>query len=349
MQAFKNAYYSAIKAVPLGLLQKTVPGRLLLPYHHLVSNEDVPHIRHLYGYKNVAAFERDLDYLLKHWWPVSVYDLLDAAKSRQPLPRNGFLLTFDDGLREVKNIIAPLLLRKGVPAAFFLNPAYLDNHRLFYKFKISLSIDALMTRQPSKALRTELASLLAPLSPERPTGAEVEGLVTTLKRITYRHQSLADEAGRLLELDFADYAARQAPVLRMEEVGKLVQQGFAIGGHSMDHPYYWELTPAQQLQQTLDSVDFLQARFALNYRIFAFPHTDAGVPRSFFDTLLGGPIPALDLIFGTANQRKDIYPSILHRFNAERPQWDIAGMAKGVLAYNTVQQWLGKNAIHRGA
>ncbi|HEY0272315.1 MAG TPA: polysaccharide deacetylase family protein [Chitinophaga sp.] len=347
MQALKKAYYGAIKAVPLGVLKKVYPGGPLLPYHNLVSNEEVPHIRHLYGYKTVQGFERDLDYLLRHFQPVGIPALLQAVKSGTPLPDNTFLLTFDDGLREVSSIIAPILLRKGVPAAFFLNPAYLDNHRLFYKFKISLAIDALLQRAPGPALRTALAGLLAPLAPEKPPVAEVPDLVAALRRITYRNQSLAEEAGKLLELDFADYATRQAPVMRMEEVGQLVQQGFAIGGHSMDHPYYRELTPEQQLQQTLDSVNLLQERFALNYRLFAFPHTDAGVPRSFFDTLLGGATPSLDLVFGTANQRKDIYPGILHRFNAERPQWDMAGMLKGVMAYNTWRNWQGKNALQR--
>jgi peptidoglycan/xylan/chitin deacetylase (PgdA/CDA1 family) len=332
MSLAKNAFYSAVQLLPIKMLQT---GGLLLPYHHLVSNQEVPHIKHLYPFKNVKAFEQDLDYLLQHFTPVTLQDVIAAVKSGQSLPPRSFLLTFDDGLREITEVIAPLLLKKGVPAAFFLNSAFLDNKELFYKFKVSLIIEAIQTGSviPEK-LRTVLGC------------TTTEELIPAVKKISYNNRQLAEEAGITLGLSFEDYLHKQRPFMTIGEVEKLVQQGFAIGGHSVDHPYYSQLTPEEQLAQTRNSVNFLTEHFHIPYRAFAFPHTDAGVSRTFFETLLEGPAP-IDIIFGTANHKRDISPRILHRFNCERPSVSIAAAVKGILLYNRLQELRRKQVIVR--
>lgn len=333
MSLAKNAFYSAVQLLPIKMLQN---GGLLLPYHHLVSNKDVPHIKHLYPFKNIRAFEQDLDYLLKHFTPVTLQDVIAAVTSGQPLPARSFLITFDDGLREITENIAPLLLKKGVPAAFFLNSAFLDNKELFYKFKVSLIIEAIETGNRSAAALAKLSTILG--NPEE--------LIPAIKKISYHNRQLAEEAGAALEISFTDYLQQQRPFMTLDEVGKLVQQGFAIGGHSVDHPYYSQLTLEEQLAQTRDSVNFLTEHFHIPYRAFAFPHTDAGVSRTFFETILEGP-DSIDVIFGTANHKQDISPRILHRFNCERPAISIGAAVKGILLYNRLQELRNKQIIVR--
>src|SRR5208283_2820407 len=46
------------------------------------------------------------------------------------LPPRPLLVTFDDGYASVMEWAAPLCSKFGVPAVFFLNAAFLDNHRL---------------------------------------------------------------------------------------------------------------------------------------------------------------------------------------------------------------------------
>lgn len=337
MSLVKSVFYSAAQLLPLAVLKQRHPGNLLLPYQHLVGDEPVPHIRHLYAYKGVQAFERDLDYLLRRFTPVGLPDVLHALKTNSPLPAGAFLLSFDDGLREVKDRIAPILLRKGVPAVFFLNSAFIDNRNLFYRFKLSLIIDALLYTDP--ATRQQLAAYLQ-------CDADHHHLIATVKRITYKTKGMADEAGSILGLSFSKYLSDVQPFLTLEDVGILLEQGFAIGGHSIDHPYYSELTLDEQLFQTRQSVDFLVQHFKLPYRVFAIPHTDAGISDIFFNTLLEGPDP-IDIIFGTANQRTDISPRILHRFNCEHPLFKINSTIKGVLLLKRIQQMRNKDRIIR--
>jgi peptidoglycan/xylan/chitin deacetylase (PgdA/CDA1 family) len=337
MSLVKSVFYSAAQLLPLAVLKQRHPGQLLLPYQHLVSDEPVPHIRHLYAYKGVQAFEEDLDYLLRRFTPVGLPDVLHALKTGTALPAGAFLLSFDDGLREVKDTIAPILLRKGVPAVFFLNSAFLDNRHLFYRFKLSLIIDALLYIDP--AILRQLATYLQ-------CDGDHHSLITAVKKITYKTRRMADEAGGILGLSFSTYLSTVQPFLTLDDVGTLLDQGFAIGGHSIDHPYYSQLTLDEQLFQTRQSVDFLVQHFHLSYRVFAIPHTDAGISEIFFNTLLEGPDP-LDIIFGTANQRTDISPRILHRFNCEHPFFKINSTIKGLLLLKGLHQLTNRDRIIR--
>jgi peptidoglycan/xylan/chitin deacetylase (PgdA/CDA1 family) len=362
MQFLKKAYYNAVELFPIRLLQSAPAARLLLPYHHLVSDREVPHIKHLYPFKGTRAFEADLDYLLKNFKPVTVQQVIAAVNGKGPLPAKSFLITFDDGLREVADTIAPMLFKKGVPAVFFLNNAFLDNRSMFYKFKVSLMVEALKKNEYSQAVLNRAGELLreAQPAPVSPAGrgaivtpaslqqAEVskETLISAIKKITYTNRHLADDLAPVLNISFDNYLEQEKPFLSLSQVGQLVQQGFAIGGHSIDHPYYRELSLDEQVRQTLESVDFLAERFQPGYRVFAFPHSDEGISRRFFEQVLDGP-GRLDLVFGTANQQEDMRPGILHRFNCERPAIPIQAAVKGMLLYNGLKHLTGKQLLLR--
>lgn len=337
--------------IGLSPLKSALPRRLLLPYHHLVTDEQVPHVKHLYPYKGVAAFEKDIDYLLKHFKPVTLQEVIAGIRRQTPLPEHSFLLTFDDGLRQVAEVIAPMLYKKGVPAAFFLNSAFIDNQSLFYKFKISLLAEALQHGQYSAATMRAFGEALSggerQILKNEVSASDQHALIKTVKGITYTNRAVVDAAGAVLGISFDDWQAEHKPFMSSAQVKKLVEEGFGIGGHSIDHPYYRELTLDEMLRQTTESVDFVVNRFDLDYRAFAFPHSDAGIPRAFFERLLQAPAPAMDVVFGTNNQRRDIDPRILHRFNCERPGIPIAAAVKGILAYNRLQGLRGKQDIRR--
>src|SRR4030043_661872 len=130
-----------LSCVPSCLLKSMVKVNPLFGYYHLVSDEDVPHIKHLYVYKNVKQFKDDLDFILKKFRPLGLSDLIEYLKNGQAPPDYSFLLTYDDGLKEAAEIIAPILLSKGVPGAFFVCSAFMDNKRLATNHKASLFVE----------------------------------------------------------------------------------------------------------------------------------------------------------------------------------------------------------------
>jgi peptidoglycan/xylan/chitin deacetylase (PgdA/CDA1 family) len=150
--------------MPIEWLKNNAPIDLLIPYHHLVSDEPLPYIERLYAFKNARQFETDLDYLLSHFQPVSLQEVIAHTRQGIPFSKKSFLLCFDDGLRQVYEVAAPILLRKGIPAALFVNPSFVDNAELFYDLKKGLILDALSARSSAASDRSLHKSRITPPS-----------------------------------------------------------------------------------------------------------------------------------------------------------------------------------------
>jgi len=325
MNPFKEIAQSVGSLLPVGLLTKTSQIDLLLPYHHVVSDEYLPHINEIYFNKNKKEFIKDLDWILKHFNAVHPDQVADFVLYQKILPEKSFLLSFDDGYREVCDIIAPILIEKGVPAIFFINPEFVDNKNLFYRCKLSLILNKIkfddsLANSVKKYLNHEHGSY--------------DDLRRAILRINYRDQYKANELGKIVEVDFSEFLRKQQPFLTSAQIGKLTTQGFVFGGHSMDHPHYKFLDPDKQYRQTVESINFIDRFQRSTFHYFAFPHEDRHVSQEFFTKMKESHLKCL--LFGVQNQRPEKANFILHRFNAERPGKNIAGMAKSILFYNSL-------------
>jgi len=115
--------------------------QVFFPFYHAVDNEDQPHIKHLYPVKSIHQFENELDTLLKHFKPIDLDKLISLNQSNEKPKKPSIHLSFDDGLRQCYDIIAPILNKRGIPATFFINSAFVENKDLMYRYKISLIYD----------------------------------------------------------------------------------------------------------------------------------------------------------------------------------------------------------------
>jgi peptidoglycan/xylan/chitin deacetylase (PgdA/CDA1 family) len=339
MNLLKKIYYGCTDLVPLQFLTRSSPVTSLFPYHHVVSDERLPHIINLYPYKNVKQFTADLDFLVKNFDPISAADLVSYVETHQKLPEKKFLLTFDDGFKEVSEVIAPILQRKGIPAIFFINPAFIDNKEMFYRNKISVILQAMSEKQSDNRLFKQIATVLDQASVEFPD------LKQALLKITQTNKSKLDEIALLLNISFEEYLKSSRPWLTSEELAGLAEKGFCLGGHSWNHPYYQSLSVDEQIKQTVESCEFV-SRFYKGKTTFSFPHSDENLSQLLFDKLKN-PGTGIDLLFGIQNQKNEINNKMIHRFNAERPQVEFSRLVKGMLAYTIIQKALNKQTIQR--
>lgn len=336
MNPLKKIYYQACSLLPMSLFRSGGPSGLLLPYHHTVSNEELQHIHHLYPYKNEQQFINDLDFLLKNYRPVSPDELSKAILNKTKLPAGKFLLTFDDGFREVYDIIAPILEKKAVPAIFFINPAFIDNKELFYRCKISLLIGELKKNQTAYLnIYADTLQITAPTT---------ESVTEALKKLNQDNAFLLDSIAEKISYSFDDYLKEQRPFLTTEQVISLHKRGFTIGAHSMNHPYYNLLSMEDQVKQTIDSCNYVKDLLGTAECHFSFPHSDEPISQQTITAINNNNA---GLLFGIQNQKKELHNRMLHRFNAERPETTIEELIKGQITLNRLQQITGQNTVKR--
>lgn len=111
--------------IPFSVLGEIAGIGLIIPCYHMISDDERMHTKHLYLHKNIKEFKGDLDFLLENIFPINLLDLIGFLEHRFSLPDKDFLLTFDDGFREMHDIVAPILLEKGISASFFINSGIL--------------------------------------------------------------------------------------------------------------------------------------------------------------------------------------------------------------------------------
>ncbi len=205
--------------LPLSRLIEWSKQFQFLPFYHSVQDgAPIPHLQHLYKLRTVSQFESDLDFLLEYYRPVDLPELIDMVKEKRPSQTATFFLSFDDGLREVYDIVAPILKRKGVPATFFLNSAFVDNKDLFFRYKASILVDRIKKTRPSEALIKQLGACL-----ETPV-LSVNEICKSILGVSYQQQKILDDIAPLLEVDFADYLKTREPYLKTAQINQLLKK-----------------------------------------------------------------------------------------------------------------------------
>ena len=297
------------------------------PFYHGVADEELSHIRHVYTQRNVSQFVRDLDQMLKHFDAVSLKEYLeDPDHSRQ---KNRMVLSFDDGLAECHSVIAPVLQRKGVPAVFFLNNAFIGNQGLFYRYKVSLLIDAVLYE--SRFMEKAAGYLRI----------NRDMVVKALLIMNCTQDHLLDDLAAEMGVDFNSYLNKHPVYMTESEVKDLVMKGFEIGGHSLYHADFALLDEKEVLNQVSLSIMDLQLRFGIDTRYFSFPFTTAGIPGKVIRKLLEEK--KYQALFGTAGLKKTEHPEFIQRIPLEINSLSAEEVLKTEYFYYLFKNMLGRN------
>jgi len=310
---------------------------LVLPFYHVVSNQDLIHIKHLYPVVSTQRFEADLDFLLKHYKPSSYPFLLNCIEDPSLRKEKMFYLTFDDGLREFHDVVAPILLRKGIPATCFVNTGFIDNKAMFFRMKASILIETIAYKPLTKAQQNSIQQLFIKHSLSYQFAHD-------LLKISDKNQSILDDIANILEVSFDDYLKTHQPYLTTNQIQNLIKQGFSIGAHSVSHPYFPDLSEDQQVEQVIDSMQFLHDNFQITEKLFSFPYTDFDIGQSFFEKIR----QEVDLTFGTANLKLDSIATNFQRIPMEiKNSKSASQIIKKAYALYIIKMFMNKHIIER--
>ena len=279
----------------------------IFPFYHTISDLSLPHISNLYPLKSIDQFKRELDFFQKYYTDISLIDLIHLSQSGELKDNNYFHLTFDDGLKENATIIAEILTERNLNATFFINPNFINNQEIFYRYKIALIIEK----------------------------CKDKSLIEKLLQLTIHDTEYIDLLIKEYDIDLSKLNI----YMNVAEIESLINRNFTIGAHSLTHPYYKHISFEEQIRQTNESLDLIQKKFNLNYRVFSFPFTDDGVHKRLFDSINA------NLTFGTAGIKDDEIATHLQRLPMDNSLNDINRFIfKNLISYR-VKKLLNKNVV----
>lgn len=274
---FRKWAYSLAGIIPTPAMVRICGKNLFMPFYHTVSEAALPHIEPLYRCRTAKEFENDLDFLLRHFKPISASEIALLSNSGNNPESPSFHLSFDDGLSGCYHFIAPLLLKKGIPATFFINSGFVDNKSLFYRYKLGLILNKLSNDPPDFKIINGIRELLTS------NGLHGKSIFTLLRSINYTNRFLLDQMAALMDLDFQLFLKNEQPYMKYEQLVELNKKGFTIGAHSVNHPFFPNISLRDQISQTLESLDFVRDITGdVGAEFMAFPFSEVGVPEKYY-------------------------------------------------------------------
>ncbi len=335
MAKIKNVIQSTLgksaSSLSTSMLLKLTQQNSVLPFYHAIADQQLPHIKHLYQVKSSKEFSADLDFLLRNFEPVGLEQFLELKSNPAKTKKPYFLLSFDDGLREVKDVIAPILKSKGIPAVCFLNSDFVDNKALFFRYKASLLIEEV---QRSNSITDAAIDFF-----------QTEDIVVKLLDIKHHEQEQLNQFAKYIDFNFTTFLEKKQPYLNTAEVLELKQQGFDFGAHSANHPEYQYIPIEEQLQQSLDSLDYIKDELGIHPLSFSFPFTDFGVSEQFFTEL--NKEAQVVATFGCAGMKEDSISNHFQRIAFEEKGLTGKEILHSEMLYYLMKRPLGKNKINR--
>lgn len=307
-ELIKRIISSLTGFMPVEKIISAKEHRFVLPFWHAVSDTPPSHLSHLYRVPSIKDFERDLDFLLNNYKSASAEDVLRYTNTKEKPEKNLFFPSFDDGLAECYHVIAPILKNKGIQAAFFINPSFVDNKLLFHRHKASLLLNA-MNEFKSNNTKVEEAELLLQ---KRLINKKLRQF---LHDATYTDHSLLDEIATIFELDFDHFLMKKQPYMTLGQIKELQEDGFLIGAHGMDHREFFLSSEEEIIDQISLSMDFLVREINPPIKAFAFPFTDFKVSDSIFEKINHNKW--WDMSLGTAGIKDETMQHHLQRIPME--------------------------------
>lgn len=227
-----------------------------------------------------VEFVWQMEYVKKHFTPVTFARLIQALDGAQPLPPRPIIITFDDGFDDNYYQAFPVLKRLAMPATFFLATGYVGAVKTFWYDWLAY----IVLHMPAGVLPVgaNAVQVAADIGARR---AAFKFVIEYLKRLPDAERvEILDTIERQYGAYYQGDDLTLSRTVTWEQVREMAAAGMEIGSHTVTHPILsnlseaeiaWELTASkQQLEQMLGQAVTTIAypvglNFAFNARVRA--------------------------------------------------------------------------------
>jgi peptidoglycan/xylan/chitin deacetylase (PgdA/CDA1 family) len=267
----------------------------VLTWHGVVPGGADPSVDREGKFVLESDFVRQLEFLVRHYRPVSLGEFERSCIAGAPLPERAVLVTIDDGYENVFTHMAPHFRRLGVPAALYVTTGFIETDSTLWTNQLELWWSEHLKRGEASdgndgrpATLREMKSVLKSLSP-------------------------SDRSTRLRE--WIGGAASYVPpghlfrMMTWDQTRRIEESGVAIGSHTVTHAILAHEADESAQKEIVDSRRKLEEELRHPVTTFAYPNGGPGffLPRD--ETLLekAGYTVGMSMIRGRHRRGDDRY------------------------------------------
>jgi peptidoglycan/xylan/chitin deacetylase (PgdA/CDA1 family) len=209
-----------------------------------------------------------MDYVRRHFTPITFATLGRILDGEVPAPRRPLIVTFDDGFEDNFRLAFPILRSLNVPATLFISTDYIGSAKTYWFDQL---VHLLLTA-PAGAI--EIPGLDEPLEltdfASRRTAAQ--RLLTHVKQISNEVRlGIMADLHRWLGHDEARSATDKSRPMTWDNVREMAAAGVEIGSHTVRHPILTRLPADEMRIELVDSKRTIEAQTGRPVTALSYP------------------------------------------------------------------------------
>lgn len=235
-------------------------GRLSVLIYHRVLTEPDPLLP---DEPSAVEFEQTMQWVKRVFNVIPLVEGISGLQTGR-LPERALSISFDDGYANNASIAAPILARLGLHATFFVATGFLDGGRMFN----DTVVEAI---RGFKGDRLDLGSLGLGIHGTAGVAQRLRAIGAVLAAIKHRRP---EERGELAERvsQLADVSLPTGLMMSSQQVRDLVGLGFAVGGHTVNHPILVRLPVERARAEIENGKRALESITGKPVELFAYPN-----------------------------------------------------------------------------
>lgn len=202
---------------------------------------------------DTASFRQQMQFLLRHYDPIRLSDLMLAIEEGAPLPPRPVVITFDDGFEDNYTHAYPILRELGIPATVFVSTGLISSTETFWFDRVS----QLILANRGKEVTVGLDRVVIPDDREGARFA-TEHVLRLLKRVTnrMRREVLAVWEETLGPAAGPAHTAYSRP-MTWDQIREMASEGIEFGSHTVTHPILTRCDDGELAYELTESRDAL--------------------------------------------------------------------------------------------
>lgn len=234
---------------------------MILLYHHIYPDNTSSDQWSPGPIITLKEFRRQIFWMRKHHKIVSINEYLESGKPKRRLQQ--IALTFDDGLRETYETVAPFLEEEGIPALIFVSTSHIEQGKiLWFNYLNALCFERQYRILEIDGHTYKLDNLFL--------AQKVWQQLLTIIRRSENPEIKFDELEAKYPLQSSitsKYEGMNGTQLQQAGMSQVIE----LGGHTHTHPFLDSLNRSRKIDEIFHNKNILEKVTNKSIRYFAYP------------------------------------------------------------------------------
>lgn len=223
------------------------------------------------GAVGVETFEKQLQYVKRHFHPVTMSELADEVYEQNHTVPNRVVITIDDGYQDFYQYAYPLLKKYDIAATLYVTTGFVDNKNWLWPDKISWLLSSV--QQPRPEFRHHSIKLEGGKISQAQQADDWRMLINYLLSVDNETKDTCIAAlADVWDVPLPQSAPEKYQPCTVDQLKEMQENGIELGGHTVNHPSLGKVTKEVAEYEILESEKWLNDHLGCKTRSFCYPN-----------------------------------------------------------------------------